>query len=384
MTRIFQHETDKWFIQLAGPDDNEALCDLFRKVHLPASLELAQERDPDFFAMLRMHAGGYHSYIICTEDGTPGACASMPRRTAWYEGDQIPSSYLCDLRILPEHRGRGRLGRGFQEIFKFAKQEYGGELFTTVVFDTNTRAKKALVTPKGDQVEKLRKEQPEYREMTRFNMTSVHFTTPKKGPSARVKEATTADRDELFQFIIDGQRRRLLGECLDGDMLNQRIETWPGFSLSDFLIVRNQKGRIAGCLAPWDTGAFKRTRVIDYHGSMAVIRRGYDLMAKLRGYLPLPAPGECFRFSFLTHLEIADDDPALLQDLLRGAYQRLSPTGAHYMAAMIPRESKLEKAFSDFMVTRTAMTVYAVHPRNSRYSGFDFRTIHPGFEMALS
>jgi hypothetical protein len=54
------------------------------------------------------------------------------------------------------------------------------------------------------------------------------------------------------------------------------------------------------------------------------------------------------------------------------------------MSAMIPRGSKLEAAFTGFTVNRTAMTVYAVHLRGSRHAEREVRTLHPGFEMALS
>ncbi len=384
MSDSFHHQSDGWYLRLAKPDDNEALCKIFKSIHLKSSLELTQERDPDFFAMLRMHLGPYYAFAGLTNDHVVGGCASMPRRTAWDGDTKIESGYLCDLRIVPEHRSRNALGEAFDAIFELAEKEYGGELFTTVIFDTNERAKKALVGNKQGTISEKRRLQPRYREMTKFHMTSVHFTTPKPAPSQAVNEATSSDRDELFQFLIDGQKRRLLGECLDEELLTRRLATWPGFSLSDFLIARNRQGRIVGCLAPWDTGPFKRTRVLGYHGSMAWVKRGFDLMARLRKYPRLPDPGECFNFSFLTHLEVVDDDSAVLADLLRAAYHRLRPLGGHYMAAMIPCGSKLEPAFSDFMVTRTPMTLYAVHRRNSRFDGRDFRTLHPGFEMALS
>lgn len=384
MSVPFHHQSDGWYLRLATPDDNDILCHIFKSIHLESSLELTQERDPDFFAMLRMHLGPYYAFAGLTNEGEVGGCASMPRRTAWDGDTKIESGYLCDLRILPQYRSRNALGEAFDAIFELAEKEYGGELFTTVIFDTNARAKKALVGKKPGTLSEKRRLQPRYREMTKFHMTSVHFTTPKPAPSRAVNEATSSDREELFQFLIAGQRRRLLGEYLDEEILTRRLATWPGFSLSDFLVARNRQGRIAGCLAPWDTAPFKRTRVLGYHGTMAWVRRGFDLMARLRNYPPLPPPGECFRFSFLTHLEVVDDDPAVLADLLRAAYHRLRPLGGHYMAAMIPRGSKLEPAFSDFMVTRTPMTLYAVHRRNSRYDGRDFRTLHPGFEMALS
>ena len=99
---------------------------------------------------------------------------------------------------------------------------------------------------------------------------------------------------------------------------------------------------------------------------------------------PLPASGECFRFTFLTHLEVGGDDPAVLRALLLAAYARLRPLGHHFTSAFVPRGTPLEHAFRGFTVTRTAMTLYSVHPADSRFADRDLRTLRPGFEMALS
>jgi hypothetical protein len=98
----------------------------------------------------------------------------------------------------------------------------------------------------------------------------------------------------------------------------------------------------------------------------------------------LPAPGECFRFAFLTHLEVEDDDPAVLRDLLRAVYADLRPERLHFVAAMVPRGSRLSEAFRGFQINRTGMTLYGVHPRGSSWEDRSIDTRHPGFEMALS
>jgi hypothetical protein len=383
MTASFTLEGEGWRGRIATPADSDVLCRLFRSIHVKSALELTQERDPDFFEMLRMHLGGYETFLFENDAGDVIACSSIARRDGWLDGARIPTGYFCDLRIAPGFRGGRVLAQAYAPCMEWTRQQYGGEVFNTVVFDSNKQAIAALVGRDGEVSEK-RAGQPVYREMTPFRMTSVQFTTARPAPERPVREAGPADRDELFAFIAAGQKRRVLGECLDEEVLERRLATWPGLTLGDFLVARGGDGRIAGCLAPWDTGAFKRTRVIGYHGSMAWFRHAYDLAARVRRFPPLPRPGECFRFAFLTHLEIAGDDPAVLRDLLRAAYRRLRPSGAHFMSAMVPRGSPLEAAFAGFTVNRTGMTLYAVHARGSRYAAREFGTLHPGFEMALS
>jgi RimJ/RimL family protein N-acetyltransferase len=368
--------------RFARPEDSAALCELFRSVHLGGALDVTQERDPDFFAMLRMHLGELDVVVVEDDGGSVVGCSTMIRRPGWLGAEPVTTGYFCDLRVRPGFRGGRMMPAVYGAAMDWVREKHGAEVFTTVIFDDNRRAKAALV--RGGDHEDKRAALPAYRVMTPFRMTSVQFTTKKPPPERRVSPAGPADWDELCAFLIARQRRRVLGERLDEDLLKRRLATWPGFELGDFLLARDGKGRLAGCLAPWDTGAFKRTRVVGYHGRMAWIRRGFDVAARLRGFPPLPPPGECFRFWFLTHLEIRDDDPRILRDLLREAYRRYEGRGAHFLSAMIPRGSRLEAAFEGFMVNRTAMTVYAVHAKDSRYRDVDFTTLHPGFEMALS
>lgn len=389
MSPPFSLSDTGWRARIASPQDpsdNAALCHLVRSVRLRAALELTQERDPDFFVMPRMHLGGFESFLVESAEGQPVGCSTVIRRPGWLQGSRITTGYLGDLRVVPEFRGGRMMSQVYGAAIEWVRKEYEAEVFTTVIFDSNRQAKAALVQPGATSAASAekRKALPRYREMTPFHMTSVQLTTRRPAPERPIHAARPEDREELFQFLKRHGEKRLLGDCVDEELMERRLSTWPGFSLGDFLLARNAGGRIVGCLAPWDTGSFKRTRVLGYHGRMAFIRRAYNLMAALRGFVPLPAPGECFRFPFLTHLEIEGDDPAILRDLLLAAYQKYLGTGAHFLSAMIPRGSKLEAAFDGFMVDRTAMTLYAVHARNTRFDDMDFRTQNPGFEMALS
>ena len=379
---------DGWSLRLARPGDNAALCDLFASVHLKSALDLTQERAPDFFALPRMHQGSFDTAVgVATAGrdrpaGTLVGCGTVVARDGWWRDRVVRTGYLCDLRVAPGFRGGLHLARAYGRFMDWIRAERGAELFTTVIFDANRQAIAAL-TARSDK----RKDQPVYRPMTPFQMTSVQFTTRKPTPSGRVARAGADDRDVLVAFLARRSRSRLLGEVLTPERFAERLALWPGFSLEDFFVARAARGRgghITGCLAPWDTSPFKRTRVLGYHGQMAWVRRAFNLAARVRRFPPLPSPGACFDFVFLTHLEVEDDDPLVLRDLLLAAYAHLRPRGLHFMSAFVPRGSPLEVAFKGFTVNRTAMTLYAVHPPDSPWAGVDVATLHPGFEMALS
>jgi hypothetical protein len=326
-----------------------------------------------------MHQGQLEVLLAEGKDGRASGVGSVSVRPAWVFGEKSSAGYLGDLRILPGSRTAAVMPRAYKLLLERARDRWGAEVFYTVIFDENEAAKKALVERKG----KKREEQPTYSVMTPFAMTNVQFTGAKSKPSRTIEAATERDFDELVAFLAKKSRERLMGEILDADRLRARFHTWPNFSLDSFLLARDG-GRITGCLAPFDTDPFKRTRVLGYYQKMRWVRLAFDLGAKVLRYPALPRPGDTFRFRFLSHLEIEDDDPAILHDLLLEAYRRYGHERLHFISAMIPRGSRLEQAFRGFTVNRTFMTVYAVSLPDSRFSGREFSTVRPGFEMALS
>lgn len=374
----FEREAPGWSVRVAGSGDNDDLCALFKSVHVRGSLDLTQERDPNFFTLLDLHLGDHETLLARAPGGAAVGCGSVVFRDAWLDGGRVRSGYLCDLRITPAFRG-GALMKLYGEYFETVRERFGVDVLTTVIFDSNRAAREAL-TRRSEK----RASQPIYRAMTPFQMTSVQFSTRKPRPSRPVRRADDRDLAPLSEFLSRRGRGRVLGEVFDEDLLARRLAKWPGLRLDHFLLAHDASGRIVGCVAPWDTAPFKRTRVLGYHGAMRLVRVAVDTAAYVLGTSPLPSPGECFRFKFLTHLEVEGDDPAVLRDLLLAAYDSHRSGGWNFLSAMVPRASPLERAFDGFQVQRTPMTLYSVTTATSRFADRDFRTAHPGFEMALS
>lgn len=373
-------ESNSVKVRRAETADNERLCALLKKVHIKSALDVTQERDPDFFALPRMHLGSADVWLAEGPGGAPQGCGTVITRDGWIDGERRTVGYLGDLRIMAGARAALTMPKAYHHALKRAQEQTGAQLFYTVIFDDNTMARRVLVERSA---RRRRASQPLYKVMTPFCMTSVQFTRSKAKPSARISRARDRDLDPLRDFLARKSRQRLMGDILE-EVLDRRLATWPGFSLQSFLLAKNAQGRIIGAVAPYDTHEFKRTRVLGYYGKMKLIQAAFNLGATFGGFTKLPAPGHCFRFHFLSHLEIEDDDPAVLRDLLLAAYAQLKGQDQHFMSAMIPRGSPLQAAFKGFTVNRSAMTLYAVCPPHSELTERDFQTQKPGFEMALS
>jgi len=372
-------KTRHWDLSVATEADNDEICRLFRDVHVSGELDVNQEREPDFFALSRLHHGTAHTFVIRDDKGVVSGLGTAISRPAWLDGERITAGYLCDLRIRPRFRGGVTLAKHMTPVLQWVREQTGVEVFNTVVFDENEIARKVLRGPSAK-----KRGQPIYNVMTPFRMTSVQFTRRRRGPRGRVEKATTDDVTELADFLAEKGKNRVLGEDFTGDLLQRRLRDWPNFGIDRFYVARNAHDRIIGCLAPWDTRAVKRTRVLGYNGKMLWIKRAFNAGSPLLRYPPLPEAGNCFDFAFLTHLEVEDDDPVVFKDLLRAAYTDLRPTGLHFMSALVPRGSRLEGAFGGFMVQHTAMNLYAVPVPGGAFEDREWGTRHPGFEISLS
>lgn len=364
-------------VRSATDDDRDAINRLFREVHLASDLDVTLERDPDPFALLRLHHGTALPLVLEDESGATIGCASVVLRDGWLHGERVPTGYLCDLRLRPGSRVGSDLGRAYGLVLDQLRREHGTELLTTVIFDGNEIARSALLG-KGAK----RRKQPRYREMTRFDMAAIQLVRPHRGPSKRVRRAEAGDLDRLVAFLDRRNRSRLLGHDFSGDLLQQRLADWPGFELGSFWLAEDGSGDLVGCVAAWDSTPVKRTRVLGYGGSFVWLKRAMDLGSKLLRFPSLPEPGDCFRFAWLTHLEV--DDPEVFRDLVRAVIKDTREQRLHFLAAFVPRGSPLRQGLRGMVVQDTPMTLYAVHGFESHHGERDFHTDRPGFEMALS
>ncbi|MCP5162820.1 MAG: hypothetical protein H6999_03855 [Hahellaceae bacterium] len=367
-------------MRLATADDNARLCSLFREVDMSAALCLAEERDPDFFALQRAQGGqSYTCLLEPAEGGEAFGCASIMARDAWIDGNVQRIGYASDLRIESAHRN----GRIFPEVIehfmKFMQRREGIDLMYSAVLSSNQRGRNALLN-RGAQ----RQGQPMAQVMTPYHMTSIQFTGKVAAPTVAVEQATQEHLPELVALLAAEQKKRLFGEVVTQEWLQKRFNDWPDFSIENFYFVRNAQGKMVACTALWDSSPHvRRERVLQYNGMMKVARKVFNLDARFRGFAPLPDEGHCFNFVYLTHTEVEDDNPVWLNALLRGLYQRLQDQKLHFMSLMIPEGSALSAAVKEFRVQTVAMELIAFTNEQSRWHGKSLRTQHPGFEMAL-
>ena len=121
-------------------------------------------------------------------------------------------------------------------------------------------------------------------------------------------------------------------------------DTTLGFSLDDFVIA-SRHGEIAGIIGLWDQASYKQSVVQAYHGALHWARPMYNLVARLLGAQPLPAPGEHIRSAYASFICVADNDAEVFRILLREVYALAAARGyAHLMLGLTDQDSLLPVA----------------------------------------
>jgi hypothetical protein len=119
-----------------------------------------------------------------------------------------------------------------------------------------------------------------------------------------------------------------------------------------------------------------------YRGAMRRIRLAYDLGATVLRRPRLPTPGNAFRYVYVTHQAVQDDDPKILRALLATAAGDLRNSGHHFVSICAPKGSAVDSATRGFVKTNLAARLFVVTLPGRRIDPAWFWE-RPGFEMAL-
>ena len=359
--------------------DDAALCELFARVTMDGDLRLAVERDPSFFGLYAMQRILDQQVQVGEVEGRLAGVATMLAREAWLEGVQTPVTYLGDLRLEASLRGGFFLLNHFAEGFTKFLERTGSEVGLTAIIASNEAAIKALTKRSRRFPTK-----PIYRPWRKFEITNLHFTIPRRprlGP-CEVRPGRAEDIPALAALLGSEWSRQPFGYVMDEERLRERLERWPGLRIEDFLCAWRGT-ELVGCVAIWDAKAVKRFRVEAYRGSMAWIKRAFNLGAFVLRYPALPQPGQVFPYAYLTHTAIQGEDPAVFQALLDTAYARYRKSGLCFLCLCVFEDDPYAPALTRYRTTPLPAQLFLVSPPEGPWAERELPEGRPGFEMAL-
>ena len=314
--------------RLAEPGDDAALRRLLASVPMPGAVTVAFEREPEYFAAMRM--SGREWQVLVAEEAGTGALAGVFCRSVqdrFVNGARARIAYWGQLRIARAYQGSVFLSRAFE----FGKQVYGNDPVDgnfAVIADENPLARKVFA-------ERRRRRFPPVLPVCRILTFGIKLGRRWKSRHGRARTTANAGLDLArgtdvgLSRIVEFLRRRGAARQLF-PIYDEAYFAECGFDPAGF-IVALRGGTIAGVAGLWDQSGCKQTVVRSYHGLLKFARPFYNLLAPVGGYPPLPNAGEHIRSAYLSFIAVEDDTREAFAAILGEACRRAAAHGFAYL-----------------------------------------------------
>jgi hypothetical protein len=337
-------------IELAGEADDADLRHILAATPMPGAVVVGFRREPSYFDAAVVE-GSFRQVVACRDLQTGRLVGFGARSIQQRYVNGVPEAvgYLSNLRLLPEHRNRGMVARGYA-FFRKLHGDGRARLYLTTIAEGNRLALRLLTSGRGAL--------PVYHFAGNYHTVALPVGRRWSGNngSVRVEPASAADLPEVLAFLRANGPRRQFFPCYEA-------EDWQGGRLRDLRpgdVLLARRGReLLGTLAVWDQHSFRQSVIHGYRGWLRWLRPAYNAWARLRGWPPLPKPGESFRYLMAALPVVAGDDPAVFTALLDAALARVAGA-ADYLLLGLHEADPLLPALRPYRGTRYTTRLYLV------------------------
>lgn len=343
-------------ITRATPNDTEALSNFFAQQVLHGPVDVKLTRPGNFFDQYRLHSDDYDVFVLRNNAGEVNGMAAILYRNAFINGEVTRIGYATDLRIAPTREAILTWTKHFLPVLQDVLHEKKCQYFFSVVVPQDSRAYNALVRPRSS-----RRSIPRFYMLGRFELVTVIGRTPwarKPLDTIEIKKAEKEDLDALIAYLDRKSRERTLSYIYNKDLIQNRIQNWPGFGIESYMIAKDSEGNIIGCVAPWDSYEVQHMTIVEYHGFSKTLKRWMDMASFVGLTQRMPKAGEALNYSYLTHLYA--DNPDIFYSLLYESYELAKPTKslvyAHFVSNLVTLPPRT------FISTTFPLAVYSLLP----------------------
>jgi hypothetical protein len=302
----------------------------------PGLIRFAFDRGPDYFAALRVE--GRQSEVLVCRDGRSGRVVATGHRSVkpmFINGEATQGSYLGGLHVAGTVRGGPVLARGYAVLRELHARQPAPFYLTTIMED-NQQAKRVLTSGRCGL--------PRYHDLGRYCCMAFGLRSGRNdGRSGRVcvRQATAADAPVIVAFLQREGRLR---------------QFFPAYQTADFgsgggllshlewedLLLAWCGNELIGAVAAWDQRAFRQWRVTGYAPWLRLLRRPFNLLARLKHLPDLPKPGAALNCFVLSLICIRNSEravfAALLEEIIRKNWNRYGffLAGLHERDPLLP------------------------------------------------
>jgi len=230
---------------------------------------------------------------------------------AHVDGRAELAGYLGGLRIAPDYRNKLRFVRaGFDSIAALGGEKTAevNSWFTSIAAE-NAAAKRLLTAGVAGL--------PRY--LDAGAMRTLAISTRQKVRRDLLRPATPEDLPQIVSFY----NRHAVHYNYSPALTEAWLASWSkSLAVENFLLLIADQ-EIRGCLALWDQRSMKQTVIQGYRFPLNLCRVAYNLLARLRRGVELPAPGRQIAGAFLAFFALDADYEHLAVHVVQDALGRL-------------------------------------------------------------
>lgn len=317
----------KYRFDLAEVRDDDDLRAVLAATPMPGMISVGFRREPSYFGAAVVD--GRFRQVVVARDETAGRIVAFGARSVsdrYVNGFPKPIGYLSNLRVLPEHRRGGLVGRGYALLRKL-HEDRRTSLYLTTIAQDNLSAVQLLTAGRANlptyhlagcyhtAVIGLRSGAavPAAEPSRDGRTTSVQGS--RNGCTIEIRPAQNNDVPAILEFLHAVGSRRQFFPCYERDDFFTGDGLLCGLRPEDLLLAW-RGNRLVGTLAAWDQTAFRQIVVHAYKKPLCWLRPLYNCWTGLLGRPCLPRPGSPLRCLMGALPMTCDDDPEVLRTLL--------------------------------------------------------------------
>ncbi len=299
---------DRFEIREARESDNDDLLALTRATPMAGTISLRIDRDPDFFALLRLRGEG--KVFIAVRGGREVVgCISAALRTAYIAGNPETVAYIADMKVHPRVSGTRTALRLMQALETYVRST-SVDLCFSVVAQGNHRAMSLFEGRLGI---------PPWVPLGRFLVDELIPSpfTNSRGPYS-IEPAGPQHLPEIAALLDRFHRVRQFAPRLSEDEIARALSSNADEPFSKTLLAR-AGNRIVATLTLYDTLPVKRNVLLDAPAPMRALLPLARIAAAPFSRVSIPRIGDPLHLLYARYLACKDEHQRALKQLLAHA-----------------------------------------------------------------
>lgn len=273
-------------------------------------------RPNSFFDQYRLLSDDYNTAMLMDDENKVLGAASITFSRAYVNRQEQTVGYLSDLRIAPQRIAIQKWAKYFIPYLYEKLEIKNCNYVFSAIEQFENQAYNALLRP-----QKLKRNLPHYYLFRQLYLVFYLGRWPwarSTIPSIRVSHAWDTDIEEICDYLLKKKIGSRLYFNINPKLLSERFKTWPNFSIHNFLIARDAKNNIIGCMAPWNNQDVQQFVIKKYNGQGQLLRQTLKIGSPFRFVHNLPKPEQQLNLKVITHSAV--DNAEVFYSLLAFAY----------------------------------------------------------------